>query len=161
MAMRLERAAAPLLIGRQHRRASLPREAREALPGQILESRGQQRRIVERLRANDVEADWSREVAKADIDVIKDLDVVAEEPDGLDHDRGVAFLAKRGEGVLDRRADPGATGHALALEGEKPVVGGEPEGRQQSGHLGRSALGLHWIGVGPDQGRCPFSWDRG
>ena len=74
--------------------------------------------------AHDLEADSGSEVAEADVDVVKDLDVVAEEADGLDHDGSVPFLAQRGESVLHRGTDPGSAGHALALKGEKPVGGG-------------------------------------
>ncbi len=117
------------------------------MPGQVLKRRRQQRRVVERLRAHDFQADSGRKVTEADIDVVKDLDVVAEEADGLDHDRGVAFLAQRGEGVLHRGTDPGSAGHALALKGEKPVGGGEAQGREQRGHVGRRSLGFDGIRV--------------
>ena len=46
--------------------------------------------------------------------------MVAEEADGLEDDSSVAFVADGFERVLDGRADPGAAGDALALEGEEP-----------------------------------------
>ena len=116
------------IIRRSRTRASgrnLCRQPGKTLPGQILERRRKQRRVVERLGTHDLKADSGREVTEADIDVVKNFDVVAKETDGLDHDRGVALLAQRGEGVLYRRTDPASAGHALALKGEKPIGGGE------------------------------------
>ena len=111
------------------------REASQALPGQVFERRRQERRVVERLRAHHFQANAGREIAEADVDVVEDLDVVAEEADGLDHDRGMALLAKRGQRVLYRGADPGSARHALTLEGEKPVGGGEAQGASSAATL--------------------------
>src|ERR1700733_13049712 len=97
------------------------REASQALPGQVLERRRQERRVVERLRAHHFQANAGRKIAEADVDVVKDLDVVAEEADGRDHQRRMASLAQRSERVLYCGTDPGSARHALALEGEKPV----------------------------------------
>ena len=97
------------------------REASQALPGQVLERRRQERRVVERLRADHFQANAGRVVTETDVDVVKDLDMVAEEADGLDHNRRMAFLAKSSKRVLYRGTDPGSARHALALEGEKPV----------------------------------------
>src|ERR1700733_601742 len=104
------------------------REASEALPGQVFERRRQERRVVERLRAHHFQANAGREITEADVDVVKNLDVVAEEANGLDHNRRMAFLAQRSERVLYRGTDPGSARHALALEGEKPVGLGETQG---------------------------------
>src|SRR5580658_1200404 len=81
--------------------------------------------IVEALRTEEGHAEVGGEVAEADVDVVEDLDVVAEEADGLDDDGFVAGGGEGGEGVFDGGADPGGSGDALGLEGEEPVVVGQ------------------------------------
>ena len=47
---------------------------------------------------------------EVDVDVVEDLDVVAEEADGLEDDGFVAGVGEGFEGVGDGGADPGAAG---------------------------------------------------
>jgi RNA-splicing ligase RtcB len=62
-------------------------QSRKALTDQVLERSRKQRRVVERLRTHDFKADSSRELAETNINVVKNLDVVAEKADRLNHDR--------------------------------------------------------------------------
>ena len=109
---------------------------------------GQQRGAVEAFGAEEAEAEGARGGGEGDVDVVEDLDVVREEADGLEDECGVAFVADGGEGVFDGGADPGASGDALALEGEEPFFEvGELAGGGGEDELG-GALGLDGVGVG-------------
>ena len=100
------------------------------------EGLGEERGVVEAFGAEEAQAEGARALGEGDVDVVEDLDVVAEETDGLEDDSGVAFGANGLERVFDSGADPGASGDALALEGEEPFFqvgeaaggGGEDEG---------------------------------
>src|SRR5579859_5647299 len=94
----------------------------------------------------------SAKVAKGNVDIVEDLDMVAEETNGLDYNGRVTFLAQTGEGGFHGRTDPGSAGHALALKGEKPVRSGEPQRSETSGHVGRGPLGFHRVGVRVESG---------
>jgi len=88
---------------RREPRKNLCGRPSEALPGQVLKRRRKQRRIIERL-GRTTSGRFQRKIAEADIDVVKDLDVVAEKADGLDYDRGVASWrsAVRVSSTVDR-----------------------------------------------------------
>ena len=86
-------------------------------------------RIVETLGAPELEAEFAGGLGEGDVDVVEDLDVVAEEADGLEDYADVALVAEGGERFFDGGADPGAAGDALALEGEEPGF----EGRKLAG----------------------------
>jgi hypothetical protein len=62
---------------------------------------------------------------EGDVDVVENLDVIADEADGLNHNPGVAFGSDGFQRVFNGGADPGATTDTLALEGEVPVAFGE------------------------------------
>jgi hypothetical protein len=85
------------------------------------EGLGEERGVVEALGAKEAEAERAGALGEGDVDVVENLDVVGEEADGLEDDRGMAFGANGGEGVFHGGTDPGATGDALALEGEEPI----------------------------------------
>src|SRR5438874_638221 len=81
---------------------------------------GEHGRVVEALWPPEAETEAGGGLGEGNVDIVEDLDVVAEEADRLQDDAFVALLAEGGEGVLDGRADPGAAGDSLALEGEVP-----------------------------------------
>jgi hypothetical protein len=81
---------------------------------------GENGRIVEAFGAEEAEAKVTGGLRECDVDVVEDLDVIAEEANGLEDDGFVAFVADGREGVLDGGADPWPAGDALALEGEEP-----------------------------------------
>ncbi len=84
------------------------------------EGLGEERGVVEALGAVEAEAERAGGGGEGDVDVVENFDVVAEEADGLEDDRGMAFGANGGESVFHGGADPGAPGDALALKGEEP-----------------------------------------
>ncbi len=100
------------------------------------------------MRAPKLHAELTRSLGEGDVDVVEDLDVVAEEADGLQHDSCVAFRSQRLEGVLDAGSDPRCAGDALALEGEVPVALGHADGPECRGNGGGGALALDRVGVG-------------
>ena len=68
------------------------------------------------------------------VDVVEDFYVVAEEAYGLHDYAGVAFVFDGFEGVFYGGADPWASAHALALEGEVPVGLAEAYGGEAFGY---------------------------
>src|ERR1017187_3675148 len=113
----------------------------------------EQRRVVEAFGTVEAQAERAGGLSERDVDVVEDLDVVAEKADGLQDDSGVAFVANRLQRVLNRGADPRASGDSLALEGEeprgrrgKPARGGRKDERGGALGLDRVRIGsdLHW-----------------
>ncbi len=93
------------------------------------EGLGEEWGVVEALGTEEAKSEGARCGGEGDVNVVEDLDVVAEEADGLEDDGGMAFSGDGGEGLLDGGTDPGASGNALALEGEEPgFQGGELAG---------------------------------
>ena len=122
----------------------------------VEESFGQQRRVVEAGGAVEAEAEGAGALGEGDVDVVEDLDVVREEADGLEDDCGVAFGGDGGEGVFDGGADPGATGDALALEGEEPFF---QVGRRRAAEAKTSsAVRLASTGYGSGVGLDSLDW---
>ena len=118
----------------------------------VEESFGQQRGVVEAGGAVEAEAEGAGALGEGDVDVIEDLDVIREKADGLEDDCGVSFGGDGGEGVFHGGADPGATGDALALEGEEPFFQvGEAVGGGGEDELG-GALGFDGVRVGGGTG---------
>ena len=76
------------------------------MPDEAGERRNQQGRVIERGRAHDFETDPGAEGTKADVDVVEDLDMIAEEADRLDDDGGVPLLAYRDKRLLDGGPEP-------------------------------------------------------
>src|ERR1035437_7063083 len=125
----------------------------------------EQRRVVEAFGTVEAQAERAGGLSERDVDVVEDLDVVAEKTDGLQDDSRVAFVANCLQRVLDRGADPRASGDSLALEGEepsgqrgKPARGGRED--ELGGVLGldrvRIGRGLHWRS-GPRAGDAGFA----
>src|SRR5206468_2711699 len=81
----------------------------------------------------------------ADVDIPKNLDVVADEADVMDDDIADACRRVAVEDRLDGRSEPLVAGHALALEGE--VVGGKADGLRDQ-LRGRAAFALVRVAVG-------------
>src|SRR5438270_1660353 len=79
---------------------------------------GEHGRVVEALWPPEAETEAGGGVGEGNVDIVEDLDVVAEEADRLQDDAFVALLAEGGEGVLDGRADPGGAGDSLDMGGE-------------------------------------------
>ena len=99
------------------------------------------RRVIEAFGAREFEAELAGRLPEGDVDIVEDLDVVAEEADGLHDDASDALSGEGVEGVFDRGTDPGTTANALALKGEEPVGvvhadGGEALGDKLCGALG-------------------------
>ena len=116
IATRLVHHAHKAATGRKRLRASGP-----SLPSKIGDRCREQGRSVQRFRADAVPYRFCSELAKADVDVVKNLDVVAQESNRLTR-LAHGLIAQRSQRVFDCRADPWAAGHALALKGKKPVV---------------------------------------
>ena len=89
--------------------------------GKIRNGFGQCRRSVERFRPLQTETSLSGIAAEGDVDVVENLDVVAEKADGLQKESLCAGRGDLIEGFFDGGADPGATARALALEGKPPA----------------------------------------
>ena len=103
---------------------------------------------VEAFGAGELHAEGGGLGFEVDVDVVEDLDVIAEEADGLEDDGFVAGLGEELEGVRDGGADPGSAGDALRLEGEVPVGVGEAYGAESGGNGEGGLLALDWVGVG-------------
>src|SRR5690348_5923139 len=103
-------------------RIPLPRRNTESKPRscQIGEHGCQQRRIIERFGAPQAHAFLFSKGLEADVDVVEDLDVIAQEPDGLNEYSTMTFLFQQCDGVLDSWSEPSSARHALALECEGP-----------------------------------------
>src|SRR5438045_1628681 len=59
---------------------------------------------------------------EADINVVQHLDMVADKPNRLVKNPGVAFLLHLQDRVLDGGTEPGSARHPLALKSEGPVA---------------------------------------
>ena len=81
------------------------------------ESLREQRRVVEGLGAVEAKAEIAGGFGEGDVDVVEDLDMVAEEADGLEDDSGMAFVADGGKRVLDGGTDPRAAGEVPSTKG--------------------------------------------
>src|SRR3569833_705875 len=81
---------------------------------------GEYGRVVQALRTEKAETEFGGGLFEGDVDVVEDLDVIAEKANGLQNDAFVALAANVLLGVLDGRADPRTAGDALALEREEP-----------------------------------------
>jgi len=86
----------------------------------VYKSFGQQRRVVKAFRAEEPQAEVVRGFGEGDVDVVENFYVVGEEADRLQDDGGMARGSEVGKGIFDSGANPGASGNALALEGEEP-----------------------------------------
>ena len=104
--------------------------------------------VVEAFGAGELHAEGGGLLLEVDVDVVEDLDVVAEEADGLEDDRFVAGVGEELEGVGDGGADPGGSGDALRLEGEEPVGVGEAHGAKGGGDGEGGLFALDRVGVG-------------
>ena len=81
--------------------------------GQIGQSARKSGRFVEGLWPFNAQPDSSAELPESDVDVVEDLDVIAEEADGLNHNGLVAFFSESFQSVFDGRADPWSSRDAL------------------------------------------------
>ena len=105
-------------------------------------------RGVEAFGAGELHAEVGGLLLEVDVDVVEDLDVIAEEADGLEDDGFVAGGGEGRESVGDGGADPGGAGDALGLEGEEPVGIGEAHGAEGGGDGEGGLFALDGIGVG-------------
>src|SRR5690348_4412970 len=74
--------------------------------------------VVQALRAPQFQAKPTRLPRKRDVDVVKNLDVIAQKANRLHHHAGMAFGLNGLQRVFDSWANPRATAHPLALEGK-------------------------------------------
>jgi hypothetical protein len=136
----------------------------EGASGYVGEGADEGGRAIEAFGSPELEAEVGGGLAEGDVDVVEDLDVVAEKADRLHDHADVTFGLEGFEGVFDGGADPGGTGDALALEGEDPVGVAHADGSEAAGDGGCGALALDGVGVGGDLcvvGLDAFGWDGG
>src|SRR5438094_7716385 len=88
----------------------------------ICQCRNQQWRIVQRLGTPEPHAFFFRKLPEADINVVQNLNVVAQESDWLNKNSAIARLLQFQNRIFDRGAKPRAAGHSLALKGEPPRI---------------------------------------
>src|ERR1017187_3042753 len=111
---------------------------------------GEEWRVVQGFGTVEAQAERAGGLSERDVDVVENLDIVAEKADGLQNDSRVAFVTNCLQRVLDRGADPRASGDSLALEGEEPRgQRGKPARGGREDELG-GALGLDRVRIGSD-----------
>src|SRR6185437_4664733 len=84
-------------------------------------------RIVERLWSRDFQSYLPPQLMKCDVDVVKHLYVVANEPYRLNDHLRAAFVFQTAKRFLHGRTKPRPTGHSLTLKCEGPLRVGQRE----------------------------------
>src|SRR5207245_9584106 len=85
---------------------------------QSCQCRTQQLSILHRLGTPEQHAFFFRKLPEADINVVQNLHVVAQESDWLNKNSAIARLPEFQNRIFDRGAKPRAAGHSLALKVE-------------------------------------------